>query len=345
MGTAFSARQVVTRTMKLAAVCVLALLAASAFASFQDAPVIDYDIIEEVNDPASKSSWVAGENERFHHVTIREARKLMGTFVSQSRFEKKVHEDLKDVPAEFDARKQWPNCIIPIQNQEQCGSCWAFGAAESLSDRLCIQSNGNISVLLSPETLVACDKDNYGCSGGYLDNAWNFMKNKGVLSMKCFPYTSGSGSVPSCPTSKCPGAGVYKKYYAKSVYDIPNDAGNIEKEIYENGPVEAAFQVYQDFMHYKSGVYTHKTGNFLGGHAIKIVGWGTEDNTDYWLVANSWGPSWGLDGFQDQARHQRVRYREQRCRRHGRHHLLPPDAHEVSSSQLASLAFCAVCLL
>lgn len=48
------------------------------------------------------------------------------------------------------------------------------------------------------------------------------------------------------------------------------------KEIFENGPVEAAFMVYEDFLVYKSGVYKHNTGNFLGGHAIKIIGWGVE---------------------------------------------------------------------
>lgn len=57
-----------------------------------------------------------------------------------------------------------------------------------------------------------------------------------------------------------------------------------------NGPVEGAFSVYADFLSYKTGVYQHTTGDFLGGHAIKILGWGTENGTPYWLVANSWNP-------------------------------------------------------
>mmetsp|Transcript_30518 Transcript_30518/g.81405 ORF Transcript_30518/g.81405 Transcript_30518/m.81405 type:complete len:96 (-) Transcript_30518:311-598(-) len=63
-----------------------------------------------------------------------------------------------------------------------------------------------------------------------------------------------------------------------------------------NGPVEAAFTVYADFLTYKSGVYQHVTGAELGGHAIKIFGWGTEDGNDYWLVANSWNEDWGDKG-------------------------------------------------
>jgi len=64
-----------------------------------------------------------------------------------------------------------------------------------------------------------------------------------------------------------------------------------------HGPVEASFTVYADFPTYKSGVYHHTTGSALGGHAIKIVGWGNESGSDYWLVANSWNADWGTKGF------------------------------------------------
>lgn len=57
--------------------------------------------------------------------------------------------------------------------------------------------------------------------------------------------------------------------------------------------METGFTVYEDFMSYKDGVYKHKTGNALGGHAVKIVGWGD----GYWIVANSWGTGWGMKGF------------------------------------------------
>lgn len=63
------------------------------------------------------------------------------------------------------------------------------------------------------------------------------------------------------------------------------------------GPVEAAFSVYADFEAYKSGVYQHTTGSYLGGHAIKILGWGSENGTPYWIVANSWNDSWGMSGY------------------------------------------------
>lgn len=65
-----------------------------------------------------------------------------------------------------------------------------------------------------------------------------------------------------------------------------------------NGPVEAAFTVYADFMSYKSGVYKHVSGQQLGGHAVKIYGWGTDAQSGmkYWLIANSWSNDWGENG-------------------------------------------------
>jgi cathepsin B len=71
----------------------------------------------------------------------------------------------------------------------------------------------------------------------------------------------------------------------------------MQAELMTNGPIESGFMVYKDFSNYKSGVYIYDgSSEALGGHAIRIVGWGTEDGVDYWLVANSWGSNWGEDG-------------------------------------------------
>jgi len=65
-----------------------------------------------------------------------------------------------------------------------------------------------------------------------------------------------------------------------------------------NGPISAAYIVFNDFMNYKSGVYHKSVGAIqVGGHAIEVVGWGVEAGDKYWLVKNSWGASWGLDGY------------------------------------------------
>jgi len=61
--------------------------------------------------------------------------------------------------------------------------------------------------------------------------------------------------------------------------------------------METMFAVYADFMNYKSGIYTHETGLFQGNHDVKVLGWGVEEEVNYWLAANSWGPNWGENGF------------------------------------------------
>jgi hypothetical protein len=105
---------------------------------------------------------------------------------------------------------------------------------------------------------------------------------------------------PSCKNTCVagyPGSYATDKWHAESVYSVPSAVEKIQTEIMTHGPVEAAFTVYNDFLTYKSGVYQHKTGSALGGHAIKIVGWGVESGTPYWLVANSWNEDWGDKGF------------------------------------------------
>ena len=80
------------------------------------------------------------------------------------------------------------------------------------------------------------------------------------------------------------------------ILSIEEDVKAIQLEIMTNGPVEGAFKVYSDFLNYKSGVYIQKKGALLGGHAIRIIGWGVESGTPYWLVANSWNDDWGDKG-------------------------------------------------
>jgi len=71
----------------------------------------------------------------------------------------------------------------------------------------------------------------------------------------------------------------------------------IMQDMLENGPVEVGFTVYEDFMSYDQGIYEPTTTTSVGGHAVKLIGWGTENGVDYWIAANSWGPRWGEEGY------------------------------------------------
>ena len=81
------------------------------------------------------------------------------------------------------------------------------------------------------------------------------------------------------------------KHFGKTSYSVNRNPKQIQLEIFKNGPVSAEFPVYEDFLHYQSGVYQHVTGKAVGGHAIRILGWGVENDIPYWLIANSWNVS------------------------------------------------------
>lgn len=87
------------------------------------------------------------------------------------------------------------------------------------------------------------------------------------------------------------------KVKGSEAYGVPKSEKAIMEEIQTNGPVSATFTVYDDFFYYDSGVYSHVYGGLVGGHAVRMIGWGEESGTPYWLVANSWAEDWGINGF------------------------------------------------
>ncbi|CAP36299.1 Protein CBR-CPR-4 [Caenorhabditis briggsae] len=285
-------------------------------------------ITEYVN--SKQSLWKA---EIPKHITIEQVKKrLMRTeFVAPHTPDVEVikHDIQEDtIPDTFDARTQWPSCVSinNIRDQSDCGSCWAFAAAEAASDRFCIASNGAVNTLLSAEDVLSCCSNcGYGCEGGYPINAWKYLVKSGfctggsyVSQFGCKPYslapcgeTVGNTTWPDCPqdgyntpscVNKCTNNNyniAYKddKHFGSTAYAVGKKVAQIQAEILAHGPVEAAFTVYEDFYQYKSGVYVHTTGQELGGHAIRILGWGTDNGTPYWLVANSWNVNWGENGY------------------------------------------------
>jgi cathepsin B len=215
-----------------------------------------------------------------------------------------VEASTSHLPDSFDWRKASPDCIHSIRDQGRCGGCWAEAATEVLSDRFCIQTNGTTNVVLSPLYLIACDKKERGCTGGFPEKAWSFLAKIGVYSDSCIPYNLTRSLL--CPLSKCEDGSSFRnqtKYKAKgdTLHDFAVPASRVKEELLTNGPVEAVFTVYEDFMQYSSGVYHHVEGKRLGLHAVKVLGWGVVSNgttnTSYWTCANSWNKTWGEVGF------------------------------------------------
>jgi len=291
------------------------------------------DHIAHVNsNPAS--NWVAGVNSKFEGASLKEIKNLMGTVVDPAwTIQGKVKQTNfnGDLPTDFDSRTNWPECesvINHIRDQSNCGSCWAHGTTEALNDRICISSGGQFTTLLSVSDTTGCCNGihcaSFGCNGGQVGTPWDWFKSTGVVtggdfgdSGMCYNYTMAKcahhvddPSLPSCDDIKqveptcgktCPdSSATYSddKHFGTSSYGFGfvGAVDKIKADIYQYGSVTGAFTVYEDFLTYKSGVYSHQTGSALGGHAIKVIGWGTESGEDYWLCVNSWNNTWGDQG-------------------------------------------------
>lgn len=283
------------------------------------------EILDFVNNKAG-TTWKAGHN--FKGVSVAHVKSLCGVIEDPNHWVPPLrvyNVDPLSLPTNFDSRTQWPKCptLKEVRDQGSCGSCWAFAAVEAMSDRICISSNGAKNVHVSSEDLLTCcTACGFGCNGGFPASAWSYFKSTGLVSggqynshEGCRPYTiaacehhvNGSrppchegGSTPKC-LKKCESSYSVPypndKHYGTSTYSLAEKPSQIMADIMAHGPVEAAFTVYADFPSYKSGVYQHVSGAQLGGHAVKVIGWGEENGTPYWLVANSWNTDWGANGF------------------------------------------------
>jgi cathepsin L len=179
--------------------------------------------------------------------------------------------------------------VNAVKNQGQCGSCWAFSAIASLESANA-QSTGKLPNL-SEQQLVDCSGSygNMGCNGGLMDNAFNYLikSSKGDDSESAYPYKGVDGS---CSFDKSAIAGTLSSFT-----DIPQGNEKALEDAASQHVVSVAIAVENDFMFYSGGVYdsTSCKGKQLN-HGVAVVGY---EDGQYWIVRNSWGASWGEQGY------------------------------------------------
>ncbi|KAL1422079.1 hypothetical protein MTO96_003887 [Rhipicephalus appendiculatus] len=244
------------------------------------------DFINKLN-----TTWKAGRNFD-KSVALSYVKGLMGVHRGNKTHKLEIlkHTNIpKDLPESFDARQRWPKCnsIHVIRDQSSCGACWAFGAVEAISDRICIHTKGSVQVNISAQDLLTCCRYcSSGCKGGVPMIAWYFYKDKGIVTGGLYDVARATGRNTSRTNTM-----------ARESTHFTATRPSSGLKYSRTDPVEADFTVYDDFLSYKSGVYQAHSTKALGGHAIRLLGWGTENGVPYWLAANSWSERWGDKGY------------------------------------------------
>jgi len=197
------------------------------------------------------------------------------------------------VPDAYDWRTRKPSVVTAVYNQAQCGSCWAFSATENIESMWAM--SGKSLVELSMQQIVSCDTTDDGCGGGDPPTAYQYVIGAGGLeSYNDYPYTSGNGVTGKCKFDKSDIVADIKNW----TYVIQDeDETKMQAWTFQYGPPSICVDA-STWSAYTGGVISKSSGCGKSlDHCVQLIGWGTQDSLDVWVVRNSWGTDWGYSGY------------------------------------------------
>lgn len=217
------------------------------------------------------------------------------TLSAGSRLRRQASEGKEVLPETVDYRTS--GCLSLPKDQKFCGSCWSQAVVSAIETMKCMKS-GRLETM-SAQNLIDCASRKHGykldgCAGGMFPDAIQYViNNGGIDDEECYPY--GANDREACRYSAKCKAGTVATWRR-----IPPTEEALKSALAKHGPVLAAIHSNDDFFSYNSGVYddpkcTNERAKI--NHGVVVVGYGSENGKDFWIVRNSWGYTWGEKGY------------------------------------------------
>ncbi|XP_063897520.1 procathepsin L [Helicoverpa armigera] len=236
----------------------------------------------------------------FSDKTDEELKYLAGTFPSSRQDPdmlpfphtlQEIDELAEELPENFDLRIE--GVITPVKNQGHCGSCWAFCTTAAVEGAIA-RSNGDRLLDLSEQSLVDCawGFDNLGCNGGTLDGAMKYVLTHGIpTEMEYGVYEANDGY--------CAIQNMTNPYKIRGFSQVtPRNPNALKLALVKYGPVTVGVHASSIMQHYSNGLfYDFSCEDSYANHGVTVVGYGVRNEEEYWIVKNSWGETWGEDGY------------------------------------------------
>jgi len=235
---------------------------------------------------ADTSNTFVVDHNMFSTMTESEKKRRFGRLPVTKAPEGTVYENDTPLTVGIDWRQK--GAVNPVQDQGNCGSCWAFSTTAAVEGNHKIASGTLLK--LSESQLVDCDTNDSGCNGGYEPRAMAYLQTHPQELESDYPYHARKGT--------CSYAATKGKVKVTAVNHIANKNAAAMKASIEKGPTCVGINASDSrFQNYKTGILNVTNCSASQDHAITAVGWGQENGQNYFLIRNSWGTSWGMSGY------------------------------------------------